>query len=393
MFRTIFIVSCGTALFILALTLNLKANRDAGVRSHISSGIAFLSDKKYDKAVGAWREALRLDPQMPDAYLLLSEYYISSGQSENAIPLLERLKKIAPATPLLYTKLAEAYTVAGKPDEAFAAAKEAVKNEPESPEAHALLGIQLANRASVKEGVAELSRAVLLAPENPRILTSLAQAQLDAGDFVGAEASARNALKKSPDFQTAWFVLGFSYSRRNPSPENLREAITAFERLAQLAPDRGDGLSELGRLYNLAGRPADARKTLEALWRKGFKSDEIAFNLAKAYRLTGDQKRSLQMTAEFNRISQYTRQHDDLTKQMISSSNRPEVALKLVKLETEAKNFEGAVPLLEKLLQINPGDLETLKAAIKVYEGLGNQKAVEFYRQKISRIKLTGVAQ
>ncbi len=388
--RTIFIVICGTALFILALTLNLKANRDAGVRSRIASGISLLAEKKYDEAVGAWREALRLDPQMPDAYLLLSEYFITSGHSENAIPLLERLKKIAPATPLLYTKLAEAYTVAGKPDEAFATAKEAVKNEPESSEAHALLGIQLANRASVKEGVAELSRAVLLAPENPRILTSLAQAQLDAGDFVGAEASARSALKKSPDFQTAWFVLGFSFSRRNPSPENLREAITAFERLAQLAPDRGDGLSELGRLYILAARPEDARKTLEAIWNKGFKSDEIAFNLAKAYRQTGDLKRSSQMTVEFNRMSQYMRSHEDLTKQMIIGSNRPEVALKLVKLEIQAGNFESAIPLLEKLLKLQPADTETLKAAVSAYKGIGNSAAVAFYSSRLLSVKKTG---
>ena len=194
--RTVLLFSVAATLIILFLIVNLKAKREARVRSRIASGISLLAQKKFSEAEAAWRDALQIDPERPDAYLLLSEYYINSEQSESAIPLLERLKQIAPASPLLYTKLAEAYAVAGNPEEAYATAKEAVKREPESPNAHALLGIQLANRASVKEGVAELSRAALLAPENPRIRTSLAQAQLDAGDFVGAEASARSALKK-----------------------------------------------------------------------------------------------------------------------------------------------------------------------------------------------------
>ena len=95
------------------------------------------------------------------------------------------------------------------------------------------------------------------------------------------------------------------------------------------------------------------------------------------------------MTAEFDRMSQYMRLHEDLTKQMITSSNRPEVALKLVKLEVQAKNFEGAVPLLTKLLKLHPDDIETLGVAVSVYEGIGDRNAVAYYRSRLASVKKT----
>lgn len=349
----------------------------------MQNGIAALSAGRPDKAEAEWRQAIQADPRLPEPYRLLAEFYVQSGHPEKAVPLLERLKQIAPTTPGLYSKLAETYTLTNQSDKAMEAAKLATEKEPDNSTGHVLLGIQKANRKDTRGAVEALSRASLLAPDDPKIVTTLGQTQLDAGDFEGAERSARQAIAKKADFATAYFVLGWSYSRRTPTPDNLKEAIGAFTRFVELAPDRADGFAELGRLYLLAKQPKQAIAALETARKSGLDDAQLAFDLSRAYREAGNAAEADKLQAEFKRISDYSIRYDALMKRITTNPANIEAALELIELQTGAKRWADAEALIGRLLTARPSDPRVLRAAIATYEGLGQKEAAQVLRNRL----------
>lgn len=247
----------------------------------IDAGIRAVAQQRPLEAEKAWLQALVQDPSRPEAYQLLSHLYLRIGQADRAIPLLVHLYKISPNSSHTLCTLAEAYALTGQEEKWLHTAQQAVKVEPDCPRAHALLGIAYSNIYDHKAAISELSRAALLAPNDPKIVTSLAQAQLDAADLEGAAHTALNVIAHHPSYPTAYYVLGWDFSRRPPTPINVQTALQAFQKLLQLDPSHTDVLEEMGRLYLLTGSNQKARKYLESAWKKGDHSQEVAYNLAQ----------------------------------------------------------------------------------------------------------------
>ncbi|HZP81544.1 MAG TPA: tetratricopeptide repeat protein [Chthonomonadaceae bacterium] len=233
---------------VAAVALNLRFLRDRPVQAHILQGVAMQQAGKLTEAEQEWRTALRLAPSRREPYQLLSALYMKTDRPEAALPLLERLRQLAPNADHTLCNLAEAYTRTGQGEKALETARQAVVIEPQCPRAHALLGILLGDRQEKSGAVTELTRAAALAPDDEKIVTSLAQAQLTAGDLDGAERTARAVVARWPRYPTAWYVLGSVFAARPATPENLREGIAAFTQVAELKPDWEEARTELQRL-------------------------------------------------------------------------------------------------------------------------------------------------
>ena len=378
------LIFIGFALLILiAIFINVRFGHRGQDDKHIEQGINALNARKFEEAEREWREALKESPQRPEPYLLLSEFYVTSGHPEEALSLLQGLEKIAPSTKQLYRRLAESYSLTGQTVPALEAAKKAIEQDPSDSAAHALLGIQLGNQMDARGSVSELSKAALLSPQDDKIALSLAQAQLDAGDFAGAEATARKVIARNDRYATAYYLLGWSFSRRDPSPDTLIQAITAFRKATELDPKRADAFAELGRLSSLKGDALEAQKALKKAWDLGLHDGTTAFNLASAYRKTGDAKNATLMSQEFKRISDYTTRTEALQKTLRVSPENIEAALQLAELDIEAEKYEDALPLLQKILQFQRQNLRALRAAEKLYTRIGDTKNATFYRERI----------
>lgn len=55
----------------------------------ISLGEKYLSEEKYDDAIAAFKKAINIDPNDPDAYLGLADVYIAMGNDDEAVRVLE----------------------------------------------------------------------------------------------------------------------------------------------------------------------------------------------------------------------------------------------------------------------------------------------------------------
>ena len=70
-------------------------------------GVRYLSEGNYEEAILAFEEAIAIDPKRPEAYLAMSDLYLSQGEKEKAIAVLEKAKQYSEDTTLIQSKLDE----------------------------------------------------------------------------------------------------------------------------------------------------------------------------------------------------------------------------------------------------------------------------------------------
>ena len=61
-----------------------------------NEGVNFFNDGDMDSAISRFKEALKLDPELSDAYYQLGMAYVNKGENEKAIPVLEKYLELEP---------------------------------------------------------------------------------------------------------------------------------------------------------------------------------------------------------------------------------------------------------------------------------------------------------
>jgi tetratricopeptide (TPR) repeat protein len=85
----------------------------------------------------------------------------------------------------------------------------------------------------------------------------------DNGDYLGAEASYRQAIALDATLPEAWNGLGHSLKKQKRFPESL----AAYDEALRLRPDFPLALQYLGELYVETGQIGKARQVLAKLMR------------------------------------------------------------------------------------------------------------------------------
>lgn len=127
--------------------------------------------------------------------------------------------------------------------------------------AHYLRARLLALQGEHARSVEQLRIALASDPGRPELLVALAEAQARAGAPARAEATARGLLERRPDHVPALLFLGrllFETDR----PERAREVL---ERVRKLAPREQEPYLLLAEMSLEAGRPEEAVRTVQAL--------------------------------------------------------------------------------------------------------------------------------
>jgi len=102
------------------------------------------------------------------------------------------------------------------------------------------------NQLTWPEMAAVLQTVVKERPKDAEPLTYLAQAQLNAGNVLGAEATTRKALRLQPDDDGLWSTLGTLLVFENNGAETA-DAQAAFRQALKLNPKSGPARYNLGR--------------------------------------------------------------------------------------------------------------------------------------------------
>ncbi|MFL6253935.1 MAG: tetratricopeptide repeat protein [Pyrinomonadaceae bacterium] len=217
----------------------------------LQSGLAdkSLNRAAADKAVGEWREVIRVHPNDAEAYALLAEFYVATGREREAVEAL-RMWTTLPASmegrfyqvvtqgrelspDSANARLGEVLLGAGQTAEAVAAIRRAMAIEPDNPRYLQLLGEAFEAGGSADQGVIEeLKRIVAQSPSNVGAAQTLARAQARTGKIDDAIATLKGSLAAvKPGSDVERLQLQLTLAKVYEEASRFDEAVGVYEDL------------------------------------------------------------------------------------------------------------------------------------------------------------------
>lgn len=232
---------------------------------HGKLGVIYFQEGKFQQAVLALREALKLKPSLPNADILLAMSLSELGHFDEALPGLEKgfrrpadsaLKRMAGL------QLERAYTGLRLDSKAVEVALELNRLYPDDPEVLYHGGRLFGNFAYLT--MLKLSQA---APTSVWKHQAAGEAYESQGYADLAMSEYRQVLALSPGRPGIHFRLGRVLLAREQQgssrPEDLGEASKEFEQELQLDPTNANAAYELAEIHRKAGEFDKARELFQ----------------------------------------------------------------------------------------------------------------------------------
>jgi tetratricopeptide (TPR) repeat protein len=171
-----------------------------------SQGVDALNQGNANLALEKFSAALKLDPELPEAYINRGIALRRLGQYVEAVEDLDKALKLAPKSPEAFYNRALAYSLSGLYDKAVADYTQASKYTPQDWQIFYNRGNAYLDQNLVKEALADYNQALKLHPRSPEILHNRGLAHLNLGQADQALKDADAVLKLDGNFARAQFV-------------------------------------------------------------------------------------------------------------------------------------------------------------------------------------------
>ena len=201
---------------------------------------------------------------LADAYILLADYNVLPARE-----VMPRAKDAAAQALQIDDSLAEAHTSLGwvklTHDWAWPDAerefKRALQLNSNYALAHQMYGEYLTLTGKLDDASSEMQRALDVEPVSLPMNRAAALTAYYAGRYDQAIEQSRKTLLLDPAFIGAHVTLGRAYQEK----QSYTEAIAEFQQALQLSQGDSNELAALAQAYALAGKPTEARKSLNEL--------------------------------------------------------------------------------------------------------------------------------
>lgn len=187
--------------------MNSTNTRESQVRTLLQQGEHYRRTGNLREAEAAFRNALKLAPDHPEALYRLASIASAVGRVDDALTLLDRATALAPTNPNYELARGVALESQGRWDAAIASYRRVSERFPEAPEPHDNIGNVLMGCGRVEEAVASYRRAVAAKPDYPDAWSHLGVALKMKGDLNGAEKAFRRVLAFQPDRAEVYRLL------------------------------------------------------------------------------------------------------------------------------------------------------------------------------------------
>jgi arylsulfatase A-like enzyme/tetratricopeptide (TPR) repeat protein len=205
--------------------------------------------ERYDAAVELLEPALRKDPTITQALLLLATCYVHLGRREEAKANLDLILREDPENIQGLTALADILVGEGKNEDAIALCKRTLSIDENNVEAYMLIGETYIGQDDHAQALPYLEKAVELQPKLTRNRFNLAASLVGVKQYDRAEILLKDIIRESPKFPRANYNLGLLYEEQGRL-EEARAAyageVSAFPREFQARFNLGKVLLKLG---------------------------------------------------------------------------------------------------------------------------------------------------
>ena len=219
------------------------------VRTLLDEGKAHHQAGRLSEAEQAYRLALELTPQHPEAFHLLGLLLYRLGRFDEAITFITNAIDQQSSNPLYWFNLGVVTQKASRREEAIRAYRQAITLNPQYLDAFINLGNVLKDHGSTTEAKEVYRQALALNPSHADTHNNLGVTLKEEGRLEEAIDSYRRALHLKPMHLEALNNLGLALMERG----TLREAISSFEQALTIMPEYLKALYNLGVARSWAG--------------------------------------------------------------------------------------------------------------------------------------------
>lgn len=372
-------VEMGPNLFFKLLVAEFAAEQgqmhlaaDAYLKSAEETGDPRLARRATQAAVYARNSAMalsaaelwvELEPEQLNARQSLAALYIRSGQSDKALPHLEKIIAFSPAGKPGhgYQLVANLLANAEDPQQALQQMRQLTAAHPDDPEAlyaHAQLASQLDHNEKAME---LLQRLLTQQPQRTDALILQARLLHTSGQQQEALERLQRVLKLDPDNDT----IRLTYARMLVDAQALTAARREFRLLNRRLPENTDVIYALGLLALEAEELDDAEPYFMDLVRLGSRDEEARVALGQIAQMRGNRLEAIDWFQSMPKGERYI-EAQLLAAQLMAEEHGTDSALEYLRqlpLDTESEHTQRYIAEAELL-----ADAERYEEAMAVYD-------------------------
>ncbi len=224
---------------------------------------------RFLEGVRAFREALKLDPRLTEAWYGLGLAQLAQGEYALAVEALEKV----------------------------------VRFSRDHARAWLALGSAAAERGWYEKAANAFDEVVRLRPHDAAAWYALGSARTQTGETERSQRAFRRAVELDPDLAEGWLALGVALAF--PGPEGRvepEEALAAFRRAVRLRPDLAEGWHGVGATLSGLGRHDEAIEPLQQALCLRPDSSEFWYSLGVAARYATTAKASRAVREAYARL-------------------------------------------------------------------------------------------
>jgi arylsulfatase A-like enzyme/predicted Zn-dependent protease len=232
----------------------------------------------YQQAAQALEAAVRAEPDMPQALLMLGACYTELGRRKEARARFDQVLKSDPQSVQALIGMANVLLEDGRTDEVVALCKRTLSIDDRNTQAYALLGDVYIDQHQPSKALPYLEKAVEIQPKITQNRLNLAGCLIEVREFTRARQILQEILSVHPRFPGAQFNLGVLYEELH-QPEEARAAY-----LAEIAnhPHGFKARFNLGKVLAAQGDWAGSTEQMREVLRIAPKRPEGYLFLARA---------------------------------------------------------------------------------------------------------------
>lgn len=251
------------------------ANPSTTALQMAEEGYQYALAKQYDQAVDAYRQAIKLDPNLAAAYHGLGSVYVNMGRSSDALDPMRTAVRLSPNDSAIRLTLGITLENLRRFDEALQEINEAKRLNPRDASVRNHLGNLLLNMGHLDDALAAYQEALRLNPGQAKYKYNSGLALMRLGRFNEAVAPLEETLRVEPQHREARYLLSDAYGKLG----HYEKAIESWSKFLELVPDVPEALTKRTWNYLYAGghdreAAADARQYLEVY---GWRADHSTF--------------------------------------------------------------------------------------------------------------------
>ncbi len=209
--RAVTYVAAAAAVGIL-LWLPPKRGLDEA-RELVLLGEVYGEENLFEKAEDAYKQAMALAPDAPEAYVSLARLYGNSGKTQAGIDVLKRATSQGVEDPRVLIEEASLLITAERQEEAVRILRDVETSYPYEPRLHQLIGIGFMASGQTDKAAEELERELEYSGPGFITLSALGRAELELGDYEDAAEHLEAALALNPYNTPVAMQLADAYTR------------------------------------------------------------------------------------------------------------------------------------------------------------------------------------